>query len=650
VKDLIPFLVIGVTSGSLYGLAGLGLVLTYRTSGIFNFAHGALAATSAYLFFTLHFTWGLPWPLAALIMVAGFGTVAGVILERLARGLTSTRQATIVVGTVGLMLMLQGGLFRGYGVERRTFPEFLPASTAFRISGVAVSWSQLIIVAVGIAGFIGLFLFLRRTRMGVAMQAVVAAPDLLAQTGASPARVRVLSWIISSAFAALTGILIAPGLGLDAVVLSALVVQAFGAVAFGRFSSLPLTYLGGIVVGLLAAIGTKYLATHPPLNGIPPVVPFLVLIVVMLVIPARLLPKGAGRREGAMARGRGLPPWATAGGTIVAAAGLLAVPQLVGPRLPAYSTALVFVVLFLSLSLLTRISGQISLSHAAFAAVGAVTFSQLTTESGYPWLVAVVAAGLVTAPVGALLALTATRLSGIYLALATYGFGLLMENVIFSTWLMFGDHASGLVGPRPEFGPIRATSDTAFYYVLLAVVTVSCAVLVGLQRARLGRFLRALADSPTALSTMGLGLHVTRVLVFSVSAFFAGVAGALYMSQTTRLGAPSFNSLNSLLYLAVVVAAGAVSGYVTSAFLAAAVLIVVPAYLTSVTVEVQSFLFGAAALTAALMSDGRIDWSVVRARWSAWVDRTTQTSRELRWRSPVRARQVQPRPAEAGGE
>jgi ABC-type branched-subunit amino acid transport system permease subunit len=194
-----------------------------------------------------------------------------------------------------------------------------------------------------------------------------------------------------------------------------------------------------------------------------------------------------------------------------------------------------------------------------------------------------------------------------------------MENVIFSTWLMFGDHASGMVGRRPELGPIHANSDTAFYYVILAVVAVSCAVLVAIQRARLGRFLRALADSPTALSTMGLGLHVTRVLVFSV-------------------------------YLAVVVAAGAFSGFVTSAFLAAVALVIVPNYLTSVTVEVQSLLFGAAALAAALVADGRVDWSAVGARWSAWAQRTTEASRELRRRSPVRDRQLQPHTAAGRAE
>jgi branched-subunit amino acid ABC-type transport system permease component len=649
-SELVPFLVIGITTGSLYGLAGLGLVLTYRTSGIFNFAHGALAATSAYLFFTLHFSWGWPWPLATVVTVGVFGVVAGVVLERLARGLAETRQATIVVATVGILLLAQGLLFQAYGVSRRTFPDFLPGTTALRISGVAVSWAQVITVAIGTLSFIALFFFLRASRLGVAMRGVVAAPDLLGLTGVNPVRVRVASWIIGASFAALTGILIAPGLGLDAALLSALVVQAFGAVAIGRFSSLPLTYLGGLMVGVLASVGTKYLSARPPLNGIPAVVPFLVLVVVLVASPARALPKGAGRNEGAVA-GRGRLPLAVRiGGTAVAAGALLAVPAVVGPRLPAFSTGLVFVVLFLSLSLLTRISGQISLSHAAFAAVGAVTFSHLTSESHAPWLVGVAVAGLVTVPVGAVLALVATRLSGVYLALATFGFGLLMENVIFNTWLMFGGRPQGLVGPRPEFGPIHANSDTAFYYVILAVVATCCAVLVGLQRARLGRFLRALADSPTALSTMGLGLHVTRVMVFSLSAFFAGVAGAMYMSQATRLGAPSFTSLNSLLYLAVLVLAGAVSGFVTSAFLAAGMLVVVPNYLTSVTVEVQMILFGGAALAAALVSDGRVDWSALAARGSAWVERMRQTSEELRRRGPVRERALADAAAGTGVE
>ncbi len=333
-RGLVPFLVIGVTTGSLYGLAGVGLVLTYRTSGVFNFAHGALGAAGAYLFFTLHFTWGWPWLLAALAVVVGFGPASGIVAERLVGGLATTRQATIVVATVGLMLFVQGLLLRGYGVARRPFPDFLPGTTAFRISGVAVTWAQVATVAVGTTSFLGLYLFLRRSRLGVAMRGVVAAPDLLDLTGASPRLVRIAAWCIGASFAALTGILVAPGLGLDAGLLSALVVQAFGAVAIGRFSSLPMTYLGGIIVGVLASVGTKYLSARPPLNGIPAVMPFLVLVVVLVASPARTLPKGAGRHEGAASWPRRLPATLRLAGTVAAAGGLLAVPALVGPRLP----------------------------------------------------------------------------------------------------------------------------------------------------------------------------------------------------------------------------------------------------------------------------------------------------------------------------
>jgi branched-subunit amino acid ABC-type transport system permease component len=656
-KALLPFLVVGLATGSLYGLAGLGLVLTYRTSGVFNFAHGALGAGAAYMFYTLHWTLHWPWPLALLVAVALFGVLAGVVIERLTRGLASARTATIMVATIGVLLFVQGFLYWRYGVNRRLSPDFLPAETAVTISGVAVSWAQVINFAIGVVSFVGLYLFLRRTRLGVAMRGVVAAPDLLGLTGTSPAKVRITSWLIGSSFAALTGILITPSiLGLDAFLLSALVVQAFGAVAIGRFTSLPLTYLGGLVLGGGAAVATKYF-TKAPFTGVPNIIPFLVLIVVMLVTPSRKLPAGAGKFAGALLTGRRLSSGVRVAAMAVAAIVLVSIPKLVDTRLPVYTVGLAFVILFLSLSLLTRVSGQISLAHAAFAGVGAAAFSHLVAPNagaqlggfgelsgGVPWLVGLVAAGLITGGVGAVLALPAMRLSGVYLALATLGFSLLMDNVIFLTKPLFGQTSGSLVGlraPRPEFGPIHADGPNDFYYVVLAAVAVSGVLLVALRRARLGRLLRALADSPTALTTMGLGTNVTRVIVFSVSAFFAGIAGALFAMQVGRVNYISFASINSLLYLSILTVAGAVSGFVTSAFLAAFMLSVMPSYLSSVTFEFQSMLFGGVAVLAALVSDGNVDWASARARLRSWVERTAVASEERRRRSPIRARLIQ---------
>ena len=659
-REVLPFLVVGLTAGSLYGLAALGLVLTYRTSGVFNFAHGALGAGAAYLFFTLHWTWGWPWPLAILVAVTLFGVVAGIIVERLTRSLVEARVATIIVATIGLLLFIQGFLYWRYGVERRVSPDFLPTGTALTIEGVNVSWAQLINFGVGIASLVGLYVLLHRTRLGMAMRGVVSSPDLLGLSGTSPAGVRIASWAIGSSFAALTGILITPSiLGMDAFLLSALVVQAFGAVAIGRFTSLPWTYAGGLFIGALAAISAKYL-TKPPLTGLPNVIPFLVLIVVMLVTPKRKLPAGTGRFAGAAARRpSALPKPVKIGAALAGAALLLAIPELVDTRISVYTSGLALVILFLSLSLLTRVSGQISLAHAAFAGVGAATFSKLAapvhgtgqfgglgedTHGGVPWLVALIGAGLITAMVGALLALPAMRLSGVYLALATFGFSQLMDNVVFQSWLMFGGSQGTLAGlraPRPHLGSLDPQDPKVWYYIVLAAVAVCCLALVMLRRSRLGRFLRAIADSPTALTTLGLGINVTRVLVFSVSAFFAGIAGALFAMQIGRVNYISFPAVNSLLYLAVLTVTGAVSGYVTSAFLAAFFLAVMPSYLTSVTFEVQSMLFGGVAVLAALITDRRnAAGAVTLARLRAWVAGAAAGAEERRGSSsPVRARQ-----------
>ena len=640
INDWLPFIVIGTVTGSLYGLAALGLVLTYRTSGVFNLAHGALAAASAYLFYTLHFTWGWAWPLAGLVSVGVFGPIAGLIAERLYRSLVATRQATITVSTIGLLLFIQGLLYWGYGPTQLRFPEFLPTKEAFVVSGVSISWVQLINVGVGVASFGGLVLFLRATRVGKATTAVVADPALLSLTGMNPVPVRRASWIIGCSFAALTGILIAPTLGADAFLLSALVVQAFGAVAIGRFSSLPWTYVGGLVVGILAALAQKQFGATPPWNGLPTVVPFLVLIAVMLATPSRRLPKGAGRFTGAVMKQSSVPLRVRAALIVAVAGGLIAIPSLVGPRLPVYSSALIFSILFLSLSTLTRMSGQISLAHAAFAGVGAATFGHLVGNSGWPWLVGLVAAGLVAGAVGAVLALPAMRLSGIYLALATFGFSLLMDNVLFNTKLLFGavtGSTGGLRGPRPQFGPISADSANDFYFVVLAVVAVSCVMLMAMRRAQLGRFFRAMADSPTALTTMGLGINVTRLIAFAVSAFFAGIAGALYIVLVGTATPVSFPATNSLLYLAVLTVAGAMAGYLTSAFVAAALLVVVPSYI-ALGPEVQSMLFGAVAVGAALISDGRVDWAGLRTRFGSRIETAARQSIALRHRSPVGAR------------
>ena len=138
-----------------------------------------------------------------------------------------------------------------------------------KIQGVLVDHQQIFSATVAAVAALGLSLFMRLSRLGAEMRAVVDDPGLVDLTGTSSIRIRRVSWLIGSMFAALTGILIAPSLGLDAALLTLLVVQAFGAAAIGRFSSLPLAYAGGIALGVAASVLTKVVATRPALAGLP---------------------------------------------------------------------------------------------------------------------------------------------------------------------------------------------------------------------------------------------------------------------------------------------------------------------------------------------------------------------------------------------
>ena len=114
-KEFLPFLVFGVTAGAVYGISAMGLVLTYKTSGLFNFGHGAVSAAAAFLFYTLHVEHGMPWPVAALIAVVGFGIVIGFVLERFAAALAEVDVTSKIVGTIGLLVGIRAVIVLIYG-------------------------------------------------------------------------------------------------------------------------------------------------------------------------------------------------------------------------------------------------------------------------------------------------------------------------------------------------------------------------------------------------------------------------------------------------------------------------------------------------------------------------------------------------------
>lgn len=615
-SEYLPFVVAGLTTGSLYGLLATGLVVTYRTSGLFNFAHGAVGAVGAYVFYTLNNTHGLPWPIAALLCVGVLGPIGGTLLELLSRRLRDVSPAMTVVGTVGLLLLISNVLTLLYGASTLAAPPFLPVGTV-SIAGTFVGTDQLTTFVVASLSAIALAVFLRTTPLGLAMRGVVDDARLAGLVGVDAVRVRRTAWMIGSSFAVATGVLIAPVVGLNAYILALLVVQAFGAAAIGRFDSLPLSFVGGLAIGVLAALSTKFIGQAPSLAGIPSSIPFLVLFIALLVTPRRRLPDRVTSRR---ARRAPLETRASVRLVAVGAAGfvLLALPMLVGTRLPVYTSALILVIVFLSLGMLVWTSGQVSLCHAVFVAIGASTASHLLS-AGVPWGLAVTGAAVAAVPAGVLVALPAIRLSGIYLALATLGFGVLAQSLLYSNPIMFGSDGNALV-PRP--GVFGLDSDRGYFYLVLAITAVVASSVLRLERSRLGRLLRGLADSPLALATHGAQINTIRVAIFCISAFIAGLAGALSGALSVSVSAQGFQPLTSLTWLAVIAIAGARVG-VAPAVIGALALAVLPVYLASVRAEYFGMLFGALAMFVAARADGRPSVAVS----GAVAERTAERAR-----------------------
>jgi branched-subunit amino acid ABC-type transport system permease component len=601
VRSYLPFIIVGLTTGSVYGLAATGLVLTYKTSGVFNFGHGAVGMIATYIFYSLRVDAGVPTWLAFVIAVGVAGPVIGVLLDRvLFRRLYGAPAASYVVASLGLLITLQSLAFVIYGASARIVDPIFPTST-FRLFDVNVGYDQLLVVVISLtlAGALGLFF--ARTSVGVRMRAVVDNPKLTELSGHNSGAVTTLSWMLGSSLAALSGILLAPFLGLDAVLLTLLVIQAFAAAVVGRLSSLPVTYAAGIGVGIAAALSTKLVAHHQLLVGVPGSLAFVILFCVLVFSPKgrfREVVQSAGRAtERVIPSATRLPR--TLPALIVVA---VAIPWFLNgsERLTA-TRALIYVLIFASLNLVVGLSRQVSLCHVVFVVFGATTLAHLS-QAGVPFPLAFLLAGLAAVPLGAIVAVPSIRLSGLFLALATFGFGLLVQNLLFETDISFGS-AVRLSTERPSLFGISLAGDNAFYFFCLAVVVVGVLAIEAVRITRLGRLLRQVADSQTAVESLGVNPTASRVLVFCVSAFLGGLGGALLGSLSGSIQPGSFDFTNSLIWVAVVVTAGTLS--LGGAVLGAILFVVVPTVFTSNTVlEWQPVFFGVAAIVLAQTPNG----------------------------------------------
>lgn len=512
------------TYGCVYALTALGLVVTYTTSGIFNFAQGAIGMVGAFLYWQLHVHSGWPsW--AAFLVIAGVvAPLAGALIEvgLMRRIADATLEAKLTV-TIGLLLFLIAVATTAWNPQTsRTVPAFFNGKQV-SVGGVVLTYHQLVVVGVAIVVAIVLRLFFYQTRPGVATRAVVDNRDLSALVGARPNRYSMLGWAMGSSLAAIAGILLAPTVNLDINTLTLLVINGYAAAMVGKLKSLPWTFVGAIVLGLLQAYATQYLPVGNFWSNFVLVIPMVYLFVVILALPqtraslARRVkvraPRVAGLKESLIT------------GVVFLILAVIVSRVLSDANLTYANNGIAEAIIMLSLVLLTGYGGQVSLCQLTFAGLGAYAMGKAGGSSGS--LLGILAAVGLAGAVGAIVALPALRLRGLYMALATLAFAYGMDTAFFGSPTFFG--ASDAINvARPKIGGLAFRSDRAYFVMLCVVFAVAGVGLLALRRSSLGRRLLAINDSPAACVTVGVNISGAKLLVFSLSAALAGLGGALY--------------------------------------------------------------------------------------------------------------------------
>ncbi len=236
--------------------------------------------------------------------------------------------------------------------------------------------------------------------------------------------------------------------------------------------------------------------------------------------------------------------------------GLLAVIPFLVPNYSLYTLNYLGcqVLVAVGMNILVGYTGQISMGHSGFMAVGAYTCALTIGHGLIPLPLALLLAGLVAAGMGFLLGLPALRLEGPYLAIATLGFGLAVTQIIGRLPWLGG--RMGIVVPRPRIWFLQLDDDRALYWLIIPITVVLVWMARNLMRSRMGRAFQAIRDSEVAAQSVGINVALYKTLSFGVSAFFVGVAGGLLAITTGFINPDQFNFLQSILFLAMVVAGG----------------------------------------------------------------------------------------------
>lgn len=552
---MIDTLFSGLIHGSAYALVAVGMSLVFGVANVANFAQGSLVAVGMMTAWWLGSSLG--WSIAPTVIVVVLVTaLLGLVLNvAVISPLEGRKPIAALLATIGVGQILDNGLQIIFGPQTRPFPKLL-STYNLQLFGVRFGTSDIVMIVFALISMLALWAFLKYGKIGQAIRATSQDPDAARQMGIPVKSIRNVSFIIGSVLAGVSGIFVGlfngninPSNG------STIGMTAFVAATIGGLGSIPGALAGGLVLGVVEALGISWLG-----DGAHDLITFGALLIILIVRPQGLLGRNVDVKSEPLTGtflGGGRPitlPW---WGNAIAAVALLATPFFFNDYLSGIGTQVaIYAIAAVGLTLISGSAGQTILGMAGPFAVGAYASAILTTQCHWPFLLALVAAGLVAAIAASVLTFPVWKLAGHYVAIATIGVGYVMVAVIrLAEPLTKGSLGiQGIAFPN-VFGQSLYTQQ--MQYLLDLVVLIFALVVVSRIRAsHLGHVFEAVGSDQDAAEALSIRTSAYKALAYALAAFFAGLAGSLLAHQYTYIDPTIFNVNMSMLVLTIIVMGG----------------------------------------------------------------------------------------------
>src|SRR5580692_8407598 len=578
-SSYVEFLLLGLGNGGVFAALAMAVVVTYRSSGVLNFATGAQALYAAYTYSLLRngqlldpipglsptigvgAPWGF-WP--ALLMTLAIQVVLGALCYLLVyRPLRNHRPVTKAVASIGLMGVLTAVVQYQVGTQVINVNPIFPQNHV-SLLGVDISTDRLWLAGTIIALGIVLTVLFRFTRFGLATRASAETEVGALVSGLSPDRIALANWIISFVVCGIAGVLISPLVPLQPGTYTLFIVPALAAAVVGRFHSLGWAITAGLGIGALESLSVYINGIHPDFPaGAGELIP-LILVLVVLAVRGQTMPSRGALMQVTLGRAP-RPHWRLPTAVVGFAVGLAAIYLLSGNDRAALYTSFITAVVTLSLVVVTGYTGQISLAQLTFAGVSAYILSTFASSWGIPFPVAPILSALVAAAAGVVIGIPALRVRGLMLGVVTLTFAAGVEAIWFNNNSIDGG-ASGLSIPTPRLfgmdlgiGSGKDFPRPAFGILCLVVLVLVAFGVSWLRTSRLGTAMLAVRADERSAAAAGINVVRVKLVGFALAAFIAGLGGSLLAYQLGNVTFQDFDAFLGLVAFSIVVVAGITS-------------------------------------------------------------------------------------------